>query len=323
LLLTARTVVPATYEFGSDEVETLVRASMRSQWNVEQDLPWQTAVDVERITPAASETLLRGLPEFEAMTERERRRLALAERVYHLSNLLAGEHRAVSLTAQIIVDAPQERSDVLCFGSFVLSDERNHYLALHRYLKEKVGCVYAPHPKLVAVMDALTREGAFEVKLFVAQVALEWTAASLLATLTMKDAEPLLDAILRKVLADEGRHLRFNRWAMKELAQGRRVALQPAMEDLFFEAILATTSSFFAHPAWQEFGLSQDSCRAYARDELARRDVLRYYARILPAQLDRCGFASPTLTARLERELGSRLADDHWSFHPVAEGRLP
>jgi hypothetical protein len=305
------------YDIASHEVRSLVDSCLANSWNVATDFPWETRVSPEQLAPDVTHTLLASLPEFERMSHAERTALALKERIYHLSNLLAGEHRAIALTAQVILDAPALDSDILCFASFVLADERNHYLAIHRYLKEKVGAVYAPHPRLVAIMDALTHEGTFEMKLFVAQVALEWTAASLLTSLTINTSELLLRAVMRRVLADEGRHLKFNHWAMKQLSDARRAELAPSLEGLFFEAILATVSSFFAVPVWREWGLRSESCRHHALQELERRGVLRYFARVLPQQLGRSGFRPDGLLSRLEAELVDRLVRDQWTFSPA------
>lgn len=309
--------------FASPEVEALTETALRQAWDPALDLPWDTPVSADTLTGAATQSLLSRLPEYAAMAEGERQVLRTHECVYHLSNLLAGEHRAVQLTAQVITECPQEGLDWVYFGSTVLADERNHFLALRRYLRDKVGRAYAPHPALAAVMRALLAEGSYEIKLFVAQVALEWTATALLSSLLFKRPEPLLQEILRRVLADESRHLQFNRWAFGQLAEGRRAALAAAMEDLLFESIAAVTASFFAVPVWREFGLSQESCRRHTIDELAARGVLRFYAEVLPRQLARCRLGSERLVRRLDAELVPRVLRANQTFEPVFEEAAP
>ena len=53
--------------------------------------------------------------------------------------------------------------------------------------------------KLAGDEEDLIGTEAYEVKLFVGQVALEWTVVSLLSSLVLKNPEPLLKKILQRI----------------------------------------------------------------------------------------------------------------------------
>jgi hypothetical protein len=230
---------------------------------------------------------------------------------------MAGEHLGVFLAAQIIRDCPNDSLDCAYFTSTVLADERNHMLALRRYLQEKVGVVFSPNPALAKIFDELMRETSYEVKLLASQLCLEWTAVSLISSIQFKNPEPLLRNILAAIIRDEGRHLRFNRWVFAHLTNARIAELQPRMEEMFFETTVAIVASFFAIPIWQQYGFAPDACRGYALRDLHARGAMRYFTRILPRQLERCRFRSNRLIHLLETELEQRVIDAHFELQPT------
>jgi len=304
------------YQLVNPRIERLLQASVRQPWDVYQQLDWRRPVDLRKITKNGR-SFLQELPEFRRLSEKQRDELLLKETVYHLSNLLGGEHKAVLLTAQIITECPADRPDWAYFSGSILADERNHALALSKYLLEKAGVCYLPHPKLKEVLAVLESEGSYEVKLLVGQVALEWTASALLASLLSRESEPLLKAILRRILQDEGRHLAFNHIVFSEAGAARHDgADKRRLEDLLFEAIVACVSSLFAVPVWREYGFSPESCREHALGAIHDRGVIHFYSRVLPIELNRCGFRSDRLTRLLEKELLGRLTRDQWEFEP-------
>ena len=302
--------------FASVEIEALLCDAACATWTVSHDPLWDRPIDMERIKSAGTASLLQELPGFAALSITQRHEIIYREGLYHLHNLMAGEHLGVFLAAQIIRDCPHDSLDCAYFTSTVLSDERNHMLVLRRYLREKVGAVFPPNPALARIFEELMRETSYEVKLFVAQLCLEWTAVSLISSIQFKNPEPLLRNILAAIVRDEGRHLRFNRWVFAHLSNARIAAIQPRMEDMFFETTVAIVASFFAIPVWQEYGFAPDACRHYALRDLHARGAMRYFVRILPKQLERCRFRSDRLIRLLETELEQRVIDANLELQP-------
>jgi hypothetical protein len=302
--------------FASAQIETLLDEAACATWTVARDSLWDRPIDIERIKRVGAASLLKEIPGFTALSITQRNEVVYREGLYHLHNLMAGEHLGVFLAAQIIRDCPHDSLDCAYFTSTVLADERNHMLVLRRYLREKVGVVFPPNPALARLFDELMRETSYEVKLFVAQLCLEWTAVSLISSIQFKNPEPLLRNILAAVVRDEGRHLRFNRWVFAHLTDARITELQPRMEEMFFETTVAIVASFLAIPVWQEYGFAPDACRHYALRDLHARGAMRYFVKVLPKQLERCRFRSDRLIRLLETELEQRVIDAHLELQP-------
>ena len=146
-----------------------------------------------------------------------------------------------------------------------------------------------------------------------------WTAASLVSTLLIKSREPLLTALLRVNLKDEGRHLAYSQELREPLAQAMEGGVPREMEDLVFESVRASVAALLAEPVWSELGLDQKRMRRHALERLERQGVLARYRTLVPQQLERCGFP----VHRLKQRLGSQADRDsltHLPFH--GEGRL-
>jgi hypothetical protein len=303
--------------FASAAIEKLLGDAAGATWTVPEDPLWDRPLDIEQIKRVGTASLLQHMPGFETLSATQRNEVKYREGLYHLHNLMSGENLGVFLAAQIIRDCPHDSPDCAYFTSTVLADERNHMLALRRYLHEKAGGVFTPNRALAQIFDELMRETCYEVKLFVAQLCLEWTAVSLITSIQFKNPEPLLGNILAAIVRDEGRHLRFNRWVFAQLTNARISELQRRMEEMFFEATVAIVASFFAIPLWQEYGFAADFCRQYALRDLHARGAMRYFTRILPRQLERCRFKSDRLIRLLETELEQRVIDAHSELQPT------
>ncbi|WP_156820299.1 ferritin-like domain-containing protein [Synechococcus sp. PCC 7336] len=304
------------YFFRDKKLEKILHESLHDSCNIFDDFAWDTSFDASKIGSDCTHSSITGLPEFKKLTKHQQSELKAKELIYHVSNLLAGEHKAVSLAAKIMTECPQDSLDIVYCGTAILSDERNHFMALLRYLQDKVGFHYKPHPKLQATFDTLLAEESYEIKLFVSQIALEWTASSLLSSLLMKNPEPLLKQILVRIIKDESRHLAFNRWVFNHMQSEQLSRLKRSLEDLFFESLVAITASFFAIPVWKEYELSKSECINYTARDLEQRGVLRFYSQVLPRQLSRCNIYSDRLMSLIENNLLKKVIEAHYSYEP-------
>ncbi len=302
------------YKFKSPEVEKLLELNLNQSWSLEKDLPWDDDVDSDRLVDLGIHSLIEELPEFKKLSVKQQKELKFKEVIFHVSNVLAGEHKAVSLACQVANESPDDVPDWRHFLSSLQCDETRHFLALYRFLNDKVGLCYQPHDKIQEIFGQLENEKSPEIKLFVGQVVLEWTATSLLASLLFKKPSHLFNEIVKKILQDEGRHLAFSRLAFKHLTTGGHPGLNKPMEELIFEAIVSCISSFVAIPVWDEYGFSQSSCREYAAKSMENKGIIKFYTKILPQELKRCDLYSEKLVKRIQDETMHRVISDHWSF---------
>ena len=82
------------------------------------------------------------------------------------------------------------------------------------------------------------------------------------------------------------------------------------MEDLVFESLRASVAALLAEPVWGELGLDARRMRRHALDRLERLGVLDRYRKLVPQQLERCGFPVERLTKRLGAGLVKGLVAD-------------
>lgn len=295
--------------------EKLLGKSFGYSMDIYQDFPWDDPPRGSGLGLQITTSVLEGLPEFDRLDQIKKAEIKTKESLYHLSNLWAGEHFGIVLASQIITESSKEFPDWPYFMGTILADERNHALLLGRYLHDRVGLSYRPHPRLMEVMEILSTVS-FELKLLIGQVVLEWTASSLLSSLLLKRPEPLLGKILQKVLRDESQHILMDQYAFAQVPQGRMEKIQKQTEELLFEFIVGNISSFFAVPIWQEYGLSKSGCRIYTAQVLDQLGVFHFFSKILPLQLARCRIRCDRLVPLLEKNLLVRLLNDQWEFAP-------
>lgn len=290
-----------------EQIALLVQRAYDDGWNPETDLAWQTSVEAASVEVPDRASLSSPLRDFKALSRDQQSWLKRCEMASHLSNLAFGEGRAATLAAETTLLCPEPDGSDTWFLGTLMADESKHQAVLSRYLREKLQIAYAPHPVLKEVFSELTHARDYGLNLFVGQVVLEGSAASLLTSLLMGMDEPLLKSILQRVMRDEARHMKFA-WlagvpSLKEMSVNRR----RRMENLLFEAAVAGAASLLPLRAWEDSGLDTRSCVPAAVDELIRRGIVRFYTRVMTAQLRRRGFPSERLEGKLDRLLESRL----------------
>lgn len=302
-----RTAGPAR---GSAEVlAQLVRRAYAEAWDPEVDLAWDRRVEWDATSVPDRVSLLAATPACRRMAPRAREALKRREMASHLSALAYGEARAVPLAAQTALLLGPLPAEAAGFLGTLIADEAKHHATLSRYLSQKLRARYPPPALLERVLGALEAERDAGLNLLVGQVILEGSAASLLATLVTGVREPLLHDLLRRILRDEARHMRF----VREVARPGPRHLVPGWrrraEAILFDACAAAAACLLAPAVWQEAGLDGPACRAAAVDELRRRGLVRFFARVAVGQVRRHGFPADRLERRLEDRLVARLRD--------------
>src|SRR6185295_13349621 len=94
-------------------------------------------------------------------------------------------------------------------GSTQVMDEARHVEVFARYLHTKLGKRYPINDKLFVVIDTLVRDPRWDVKFLGMQVMVEGLALTAFGNLCKQTEEPLLKALLQRILEDEARHVQF------------------------------------------------------------------------------------------------------------------
>jgi hypothetical protein len=292
----------------SKVIDALVAQSYENGWDPEKDLPWDAAIDPDRFEVPDTAALSASLPAYRRLGKAQKSWLKRRELASHLSCLAYGEQRAAVLAAETALIEPNQDPTAMWFLATLMADESKHFATLDRYLSKKAEASYAPTPSLEKVFAALTRARDYELNLFVGQVVLEGTAASLLSSLLIGVKEPLLRELLRRILRDEARHMKFaHLFAGSTMHAKMDPRRRRAMEEILFEAAVAGASCLLPLPVWDELDLDRKKCIPAAVNELKRRGVIRFYTHVIGRRLARRGFPADKLEQMLERMLEGRL----------------
>ena len=286
-----------------DAVASLVKKATEEAWLPAKDLDWDVKVEREVLAMPEHLCLVRDLPAYRSMSPNEQSAYRLRETAAALSNLVFGEERGALLSAQVFIDSQEERPEDGEFLGILITEEARHAAALGRYLKEKIGIVYAPHASMKSIFRALQLNASWELKLIVGQILFEPTACSMLHSLLMRADEPLLVGLIKRVMRDEARHLAYSYTVAGSLVRRFSDAQRKTIEDLLFESTVACLDSFLPVALWEQESLPIGECRKLAVAALEERGLLNFFVRVMPEQLARRGFASPRLRELIESSL--------------------
>jgi hypothetical protein len=291
----------------ASDVQRLVDGAYGDPWNPSADLPWGAPVDWTTLRIPDALCLVSRVPAFRRLSAAQRESFKQREMASHLSRLSYGEQRAAALAAETLVLCPEERKPEGWFIGTLVADETKHAVALERYLHDKLRHAYPPHAALVEVFAGLSRTRDYDLNLFVGQVVLEGSAASLLTSLMVSLEEPLLRNMLRRIMRDEARHMRFAELVATASGKVFRGAQKRRMEELIFEAAYAGAACLIPTDVWDELSLPRASCLRATVDALKQRGVIRFYSKTVTRQLRRRGFPSERLEQLFDRHLEERL----------------
>jgi len=205
------------YERPSAELRDLYRRAKRSQWDSDE-LAWATSVD-----PRDPEVpLLRpDFLAFDALADKgvtfgaaERRAMLHDVAAWMLSQFLHGEQGALLAAAQVTEAMPS--LDAKSYGATQVMDEARHVEVFHRYVTEKLENLVRIDDNLYVVIDALMTDARWDVKCLGMQIMVEGLAVGAFGTMYRSTREPLLRELLRRVIRDETRHVRFGVVALRD-----------------------------------------------------------------------------------------------------------
>jgi len=258
------TVLPTKYETIFDwryqrgefpKLQHLYELAKTSQWNASKDIDWSIEVDPfdpdkeiipERLVPA------KDMPDWKAMTEKERGEIRHAFMSWVFSQFLHGEQGALFATAQVTTAVPWV--DGKLFGGTQVVDEARHLETFHTYLTEKLRKVYEINDNLYVVLDALMSDSRWDMKFLGMQIMVEGLALGAFRTFYELVNEPLLKQILDYVIRDEARHVHYGVIALEAYYKdGLSDRERREREDWAFEASLMLRNRFLAHELYDEF----------------------------------------------------------------------
>lgn len=244
-----------SYERDKPEMARLYEHAKKMQWNAATDIDWKLQLDPDDdgtgLLPDHYLPVL-PLPSWRALTpgqKREQRRALLA---WLLSQFLHGEQGALFAAAQIIEAVPW--MDAKLFGSTQVVDEGRHVEVFHTYLTTKLEKMYEINDSLYVIIDSVCGEPAWDMKFLGMQIMVEGLALGAFTSLRQATREPLLQSILKSVVSDEARHVKYGVVALRSLYEQQiQERERRYREDWVWEVALQMRNRFLAHEFYDEY----------------------------------------------------------------------
>jgi len=244
------------YSQNKEQLQRLYEAAKRDQWNATTAIDWSVTVDPynpERVLLPDEYLVIQDHPAFRSLSKREvdhQRQVILS---WLLSQFLHGEQGALYAACQVTSAVPW--MDAKLYGSTQAVDEGRHVEVFHRYLSEKLGRVYKIDANLFTIIDALMRDSRWDMKFLGMQIMIEGLALGAFSTIRHATNEPLLQEMLKYVIADEARHVQFGVVALRDWyvnADALSERDRREREDWVFELTLLMRNRFLAHEVYEE-----------------------------------------------------------------------
>jgi hypothetical protein len=308
-----------TYPADNQEMADLYQRAKAGQWNGDM-LPWHIDVDpLDPNVPIVPEDFvdldkLRGYGvKLDAV---EKQRVFHSLGAWMLSQFLHGEQGALFAAAQV-TEAVQFFDGKL-YGATQVMDEGRHVEVFHRYLDTKLDKLYQVNDNLFVIIDALMRDGRWDLKFLGMQIMVEGLALGAFGVLHKRTKEPLLKELLKNVIQDEARHVHYGVVALREhFTKAITESERREREDWAFEVSLLMRNRFMAfevYEEWFEGRLTRDQWKDLVSTSPGMKDFRRMmFSRIVP-NLREIGLLSPRILphyadAGLSQYMNGKAAD--------------
>jgi hypothetical protein len=318
-----------TYPADNQEMADLYQRAKAGQWNGDM-LPWHIDVDpLNPNVPIVPEDFvdldkLRGYGvKLDAI---EKQKVFHSLGAWMLSQFLHGEQGALFAAAQV-TEAVQFFDGKL-YGATQVMDEGRHVEVFHRYLDTKLDKLYQVNDNLFVIIDALMRDGRWDLKFLGMQIMVEGLALGAFGVLHKRTKEPLLKELLKNVIQDEARHVHYGVVALREhFTNAITESERREREDWAFEVSLLMRNRFMAfevYEEWFEGRLTRDQWKELVSTSPGMMDFRRMmFSRIVP-NLREIGLLSPRILphyadAGLSQYMNGKAADSLTAAELLAE----
>jgi hypothetical protein len=285
------------YRRDRDELARLYDQAKHNQWDGATALDWSQEVALDDAArPLVTDAFfpLTVIPGYERLTPGEQWRQRHAFVAWLMSQFLHGEQGALFAACQVTQAVGW--LDGKLYGSTQVVDEGRHVEVFHRYLQSKLGKLYEVNDNLYVVIEALMRDGRWDIKFLGMQILIEGLALGAFGTMRQATGEPLLKELLRYVMLDEARHVAFGVLTLRDLYTKELTRKEvDEREDWTFEMAVLLRNRFLAHEFYEEFWAHRMTRKQWNEVVLASPFMQtfrhRMFRRILP-NLKRIGLLS-------------------------------
>ncbi len=209
-------------------------------------------------------------------------RYGIESQNWTLSQFLHGEQGALVCSAQLVETLPWV--DGKLFAAAQVADEARHLEVFARYLDSKLGGHYPVNPHLAALLDDVVSDSRWDVTYLGMQIMIEGLALAGFGLIRQITTEPLLAELLRRVMADEARHVAFGIVSLSEVYAGLSAAEIRDRQEFAFDAALRMRDRLLQQEVWAHLGLDEREA-AVAAQAAPERPVFQsfLFSRVVPS----------------------------------------
>ena len=236
----AATLFDWDYARARPALAALRNKAVENQWNTNTDIDWSIPVDVLKVvadgrnTPSRLPTNHRSLQRHS--TGKAQDEIRIENLIWSTSQFLHGEQAALVCAAKVVQTVPWFEAKQ--FAALQVADEARHVEVFDRYISQKLGARYDINPQLRSVVDDIVSNTSWDVTYLGMQVLVESLALASFGLMRHMLHEPLLASILRRVMADEARHVSFGLASLSELYNGLSDAEIAYRQEFLLDAIV-------------------------------------------------------------------------------------
>jgi hypothetical protein len=251
------------YDRERSQLVTLYNKAAASQWNSVTDLDWAIEVDPERVIAdevpalrlARVAATLPGSP-MAGFGEREFTELGVELFKAQLSQFMHGEQGAMITAAKLVETVPW--IDAKYYAATQTMDEARHTEVFARYLHDKIGAPYPMTPFLQGQIFGLLEDSRWDIAYLGMQIIIESLALAAFGDLLRRTSEPLLQKLLRYVMADEARHVAFGIVSLNEYYRGLTAAELKDRQEFLLDNTLRNRLRSVTPEVWEHMGLAME-----------------------------------------------------------------
>ncbi|MEA3020825.1 MAG: hypothetical protein QOI47_2349 [Actinomycetota bacterium] len=259
VLTPAETAFTWDYTPTRPQLVRLYEKAKGAQWDA-ADLPWHIEVDQER-TALAEAALMGGFAAgadlsgtaFSHWNEAEWVALSVESQNWMLSQFLHGEQGALVCTGKLVQTVPW--IDAKYYAATQVIDEARHVEVFSRYLDDKLSGHYQVNAHLRSLLDDIVGDARWDLTYLGMQVLVEGLALAAFGLIRQIAEEPLLRELLRKVMADEARHVAFGVISLREVYDGLTAAEIEERQQFAYEATLRMRDRFVMQEVWERLDI--------------------------------------------------------------------
>ncbi len=291
---TIDTVFDWKYALEDKKLLSLYEKGKALGWNA-SDLDWSTDVDVEKITRESNIDVFMNqlMAPPRTLSREEAVEMRLNMNAFMLSQFLHGEQGALIATAKIVQTVPW--AEAKFYAANQVADEARHVEVYHRYLTEKLGMSFEVHPSLGQLLDEIIRDSRWDVTYLGMQIMVEGLALAAFGMMRLvMQAEPLIQDITSRIMADESRHVAFGVMSLQKIYSEEMSSKElKEREDFVIEATHLLRDRLLMEQVFDRLGWDKKVWLPWMRDnpfQVGFRQMM--FAKIVP-NLKRLGLLTP------------------------------